>query len=603
MPALPLGHLSVPGPIRSAPGSPRSWHLLAVGSVVLATAISALIAWGADRPSFPYDEIDQLQMARLLAGFDMPKVTGAGYYPLWSLLIVPLWWISGGDAFAVYAGAISLGLVVGIATIAPLSCLGRRMRLSNPQAVVAASVTVTMPSVALQSDYAMSERLIFLMLALTVLTAWRLYERPGVLRAVVFGVTVGLLYFTHVRLLAVVLVAGVWVMLLALRDVRAALVGAATLAGSAVLAHTLGYELNVRLLGGFTQGESILDTLGAARPGLLLRSGLGQAWTQIVGTFGLSVVGLVALIVWSWREIRRLRAGRATFVLGVVVALSLLATIKWASDYHLYTASWRRLDTWLYGRYIDPASLILVSIAVALLIRGIRRGVVLWAAAGSMVVIVPTVAWVAREAPIWAYRTPAHVPGIMPWWGLLPEDAPAPGQSVLAAGGAAFWAVASLTTVLLLSVVLVLRRSSRLIVVGIAVAFAAASVVADGSSNEFRRGEGNPPAALQALRTALQESDASVQFDWGCQPDGSRSATAGNYLGYWLLPTVMETINTARGDVPDADVLISCNPDDQGTLTGTEAMQEVPGTRFRDRTVWVRSPALAARVAELDAER
>jgi hypothetical protein len=599
MPALPLGRVSDPGPARTAAGSPRLWRALAIGAVLLAAAVSVAVAWGADRPSFPYDEIDQLQMGRLLAGGELPKVTGAGYYPLWSFLLVPLWWLAGGDAFAVYAGAIAVGVFVGLLAIVPLARLARRMRLSASQATVAAALTVTMPSVALQADYAMSERVLFLMMALTVLTAWRLWERPGTVRAVVFGATVGLLYFTHVRLLAVVVVAGLWLVLFLLHHVRAGLIGLGSLAVASTAAHLIGRELNVRLLGGFTQGDGILDTLLLARPGLLVRSGLGQAWTQVVGTFGLAPLGLVILVVWSWRELRRLRAGRATFTLGVVLALALLATVKWASDYHLYTGPWRRLDTWLYGRYIDPASLILVVIAAAVIIRTVRRGPVIWAAGFSVVIIAPSVLWLSREAPIWAFRTPAHVPGIMPWWGLLPEVAPAAGATPSLATGAGFWLVASTTTLAALVALFVLRRRTPLVTIALLLAFAAASIVADGASNEFREAEGNPPGNLPALRAALSETDASVQFDWGCQPDGSRSATTGNYFGYWLLPTVVETINTAQGDVADADLLISCNPDEGGVLTGTEGRTEVPGTRFRDRTVWVLPGELADRLAGL----
>lgn len=599
MPALPLGRVSGPGPIRTAAGAPTLWRVLAVIAVLVATGVSISIAWGADRPSFPYDEIDQLQMSRLLSGAAVPKVTGAGYFPLWSVLLIPLWWVTGGDAFAVYAGAIGIGVVVGLSAIIPLAALARRARISPAQATVAAAVTATMPSIALQSDYAMSERLLFLVMAITVLTAWRLWERPSTARAVVFGVTVGLLYFTHVRLLAVVIVAGAWLVLFTLHQVRVGLVGLVTLLVASAGAHIGGRELNERLLGGFTQGESILDTLMMARPGLLLRSGLGQAWTQVVGTFGLAPLGFVILVVWSWRELRRLRAGRATFVLGVVIALATLATVKWASDYHLYTGPWRRLDTWLYGRYIDPASLLLVVIALAVIVRGVKRTPVLWAGAVSLLVMVPTVLWVAREAPIWAFRTPAHVPGIMPWWWLLPDSAPPAGMAPSWSTGLGFWLIASAATMAIFSFTLLLRRRATVVAVVLLASFGVASVVADGASNLFRDSEGNPPGNLPALRTALQEQDATIQFDWGCQPDGSRSATTGNYFGYWMLPTVMETINTSRGDVPDADVLISCSPDDGGEITGTEGLENVPGMRFRDRSVWVRPGPLADRIAEL----
>ncbi len=584
--AFPLGRISEPAPMRRAGGSVFLWRVIATIAVVIAAAISIVVAWGAGYPSFPYDEIDQLQMSRLLAGMDMPKVTGGGYYPLWSLLLAPLWWLTS-DPFAVYTGAIAIGVVVGLAAIAPLAAIARRFRLSTSQAIAAAAVTVTIPAVAVQSDYALSERMLFFVTSVAVLAAWRLWERPTHARAILFGLALGALYFTHVRVLAVVLAAAVWIVLFAFRNWRVAFTGAIALAAFTIAAHVGGRELNELLLGSFNQGEGLLDTLRASRPGLLLRSALGQAWSQVVGTFGLAAIGFVVIVRSSWLELRRLRAGRATFVLGIVIAAFLLTTIKWASDYHLYTRPWRRIDTWLYGRYFDSIAIILVVIAVAVIVRGIRRATVLWSIGLSLAVIVPSVLWIGREAPLWAYRTPAHIPGVMPWWGLLPTSEVPPGEIPTLFNDGRFWVVASLTALASLVVILALRRFTTVLVLTSAIAVAVASYAADGSSTEFRTVEGAPPSGIHALREALDQTDATVDFDWGCQPDGSRSALAINYYGFWLLPTVLKQINTSRGDVVDADVLVSCDLFDGGSFVATEGRVRIPDVDFHGRTVWV----------------
>lgn len=587
--AFPLGHVSTPAPARRGPGSGRLWTVLAVVMPVVAAAVSIAVAWNADNPSFPFDEIDQLQMSRLLAGLDVPKVTGGGYYPLWSFLIAPLWWILR-DPFAVYAAALAIGIVVGLATILPLTLLARRLRLSTAQGVVVASIAVTMPSIALQSDYALSERLLFLILSVAVLTAWRLWERPTHLRAVVFAVTVAALYFTHVRVLTVVLASALWLVLFALRNWRVAITGLVVLIVTAAGADVVARELNVLLLGDFAQGENLLETLRATRPSLLLRSAIGQAWAQLVGSFGLAAVGLVALLRWTWQELRHLRAGRATYVLAITLALFLLTTIKWASEYHLFTRPWRRIDTWLYGRYIDPVTLILVVIALAVIIRGIRRSTVAWAGVVSLLLILPAVLWVGRDAPLWAYRTPAHIGGVMPWWWLLPDSPPVqPGEIPTLWNDGRFWVVASIATLLVLAVVFLLRRWGTIVVVLLAAAFTVATLVADQASNAFHDLEGAPPAAVQPLREALDGSGATVAFDMGCSGNGARDAIALNYYGYWLLPTVVSTFDASAGP-GEADLIISCEEAPTPEVAGATLL---PDSAFFDRAVWVRDGAIA----------
>lgn len=586
MTALPVGALTHP-PTRP-PQVSVGWRVLAIAAPLLAAATTVWVAWNAGHPSFPFDELDQFQMSRLILGLDTPRTIGAGYYPLWSFLLAPIWLFTS-DPFVFYSATIAIGVVVGLSTIAPLAHLARRLRLTREQSVTAASIVVTMPAVVIQADYGLSERLLFLMVALTTLTAWRLWERPGYARAVLFASVVAAMYFTHARMLAVVLAAAAWLLLFLLRNWRVGIVAFVTLVALVILADWSARYLNTALLGDFSQGENLLATLRASRPGLLLRSALGQAWTQIVGSFGLVAVGLVAVVRWSWFELRRLRAGRATFVLALVASSYLLTVIKWASDYHLYTRPWRRLDVWLYGRYLDPVAILLVLIALGLIIRGIRRAPVLWAGTVSIAVMVPTVFWVALDAPTWGYVTPAHIPGVMPWWWTLPAEPFPDGERIVPTlfNEDRFWVIASLCTLAVLALLLLLRRRALLLTAGLAVLFAASSVVADGASDHFHEIEGTPPAAISGLRSAIAEAGgASVAFDVGCDPNGGQSAVTQNYFGYWLLPEIIETFNSAKRSVTP-DVVISC----QGVATPPGVPDDavlVPDSAFLGHEVWVR---------------
>lgn len=597
MTAFPVGTVAAPSR-RGEPGE-RVWRVAAVVAVAVAALVSAKVAFSAVGPAFPYDEIDQLQMSRLLAGFDVSEVRGAGYYPAWSFLLAPIWWFTS-DALTMYRTAIAIGLVLGLAAIAPLALLARRLRLTTPQAVVAAAVVVTLPAVALQSDYALSERMLLLAVSVMVLAAWRLWERPSLLRAVAFTAMVGVVYFTHVRVAAAVLASAVWLLLFALRNWRIALVGLVSLAVFALAAQHFGSALNVELIGQFSQGDSLTDTLTTTRAGLLLRSGLGQAWTQIVGTLGVAAVGLVSLAVWAWREVRRFRAGRATYLLAIVVAMYLLTTVKWASDYHLFTRPWHRLDTWLYGRYIDPFTSLVVLVGVAVIIRGARRRVLVAAGAVSLAVILPTVLWVARDAPTWGYVTPAHIPGVTPWYWLLPGSPFPDGTRLVPApwNENRFWVYASLTAIVALALIYVFRRFRKSLAVGLLLAAALMSVVGDGASDRFRDLEYTPPAALPELMQALEATGpVDAQFDKGCNPDGAYESVTINFYGFWLAPTVLSTYDSTTG-TPSADLLILCEGEEPD---GRDDAVVLPGSEYRGTMVWVAEGPLAAELERLDA--
>src|SRR3954471_9270353 len=87
-------------PSRSA----RAWRIAALVAVLVAVAAHVWVAASALHkgfPTFSYDEIDTLLVGRAALGIPSPQVAGAGYFPLSSILVSPVWWITS-DPFVFY---------------------------------------------------------------------------------------------------------------------------------------------------------------------------------------------------------------------------------------------------------------------------------------------------------------------------------------------------------------------------------------------------------------------------------------------------------------------------------------------------------------------
>jgi len=575
----------------------RLWRALAVVAVTLSVAVNVLLAWGARSVSFPYDEVDTLLLGRLALGMQTPHPVGGGYYPGWSILLSPIWWLTS-DPFAFYRIAMVVGLLVGALTIWPLARIATRFGLTTAQAVTVAAIVMALPAHSVQSGYLLSERLVLPLLVLTVLAAFRLSERPGYLRAVLLAAAAAAALFAHARMLELVGTTAVWLLLLLLRRgrvARVALVGLVALGAFSWVADRAALHLNRLLLArGFTQTDRLGDLLAKTRPGLVFRTAVGEAWTQLVGSFGLVAVGLVVGLVLAWRELRRREVGPVCFVLGTAVGLWLLSAASWATPYQLYDRPWRRLDTWLYGRYADPAVAMVVLVGLCAVVVGVRRAPLLWAWVAALVVALPAVFFVSRDAPLWAYVTPAHLPGILPWAWALP-DHPVPYGLVPSFTNAnRFWVLATVTALVPLLVLalghLVGRRARGLLArprawaLGVTVLVLAmavgGSVVADRPSDRFREAHAVPAEAL-ALRDLLAaHPGATVAFDSHCPRPRSHSATQRNLVMWWLLPTVVEA-GWDRGD----DVVVSCPHGGPSHVSGAVRL---PGRLFGGAdVVWV----------------
>lgn len=560
----------------------RRWPAAAIVAVLVATWAHLWVAASALRrgvPTFSYDEVGTLMISRAMAGLPSPEVTGAGYFPGSAALVAPVWWLAD-DPDAVYRVAIGLGVVVALVTIWPLARLATRLGLTMPQSVAAAAVVMALPARSLQADLALAEKPLFLLLVLAVLAAARLAERPTYGRAAILGVLVAAAYFTHVRALTIVAAAAVWLLLLAQRHPRVALVGGLTLGtlswGAGRLAHHLNGLVDPN---GFSQGAGFVDDLQATRPGLVGQTLLGQSWEQLVSTYGLAIVGILALAGLVRAELRHRSPGPAGLIALATLALFSASVLAWAVEDQLYATSWRRLDAWIYGRYVDPVFALLALVGLAAIVRGVGGRMLRATWCLALAVAVPTVLWLAPQAPTWAFITPGHIPGAMAWSWALPEAEIPPGLVPTLGNANRFWLLATLTALVPLAVLVAARR--RPVLVGATVlALAVPGVVAaDQASGRYQHELGLRPALTTMLRDiAAAHPGTTVSYIERCPDDLHRPGGRRNRYAWLLLPTVVSRD-------PAADIVIAC----PGAPTAaTPGAVPLPESAYGELLAWVR---------------
>lgn len=521
--------------------------------------ITAYVAMTAVAPAFPFDEIHLLEVSRIFAGLDVPRVRGAGYYPGWAILFAPVWWMTA-DPEVVYRTAAVLGWLIAAVTIVPLARIAGRFRLTPPQALTAAAVVSSLPARSVQADYVLSERALFLFVVLATLAAFRFWEHATHARAALLAIAVAGVYLTHMRMLPFLLAAAVWLLGFGLRRWRVAVTGLLVLAVGAILANRLGNHINrVALQSSAAQSDSVFDKIENLRPGLFLRVALGQTWNQFVGSYGLIAIGLVAVGFLVWKEIRVLRMGRASWILGTFAATWILSVLAWAGDWSLFGNPWRRLDAWVYGRYVDPVAAVVILVGIAVVIRGVSNRTWLAALATGLAVVVPTVLWVAREAPTWGYVTPAHIAGVLPWAWLLPKEPTPPGLLPTFTNENRFWLIASLTALACLIAYRLIRRARRAIAVGLVALAVLGSLGANTSSDKFRASQALADSVVAPVQDLL-DRDRSLEMAWdtACDRRGFTSGVGQNMIGWKFVDQAI--LGSMRSDeaVPTEDLVFSC---------------------------------------------
>jgi hypothetical protein len=385
--AAPSGTRRAAAGAERADPPPRRTVLVGVVPVVLAAvtvAVHVVLARHMRTPIIHADEFGYLMGAHFMARGGSP--TGAPYYPGYSALLVPLWWISR-HPLTVYRWALDVNAVLAGATAVLSFLLARRLApRSGPLTWGGAALVVSAyPAVVMYSNLAESENLLvpgFLVVALLVLGA---VERPTPRRWAVAAGATGLLYAVHGRAVAVaaaLVLTAAWV----LRPWRARVPHLAA-AASALLGALAASELWIRWVTRPVPGRQL--PARSTSPSLTSRFATAHGLSHVgvvLGGEGLYLLAGAAplLVLGVAASVRALRARRGPpAVDGRWHAFLLLSVLLGAGVAAVFLATGHRIDDAAYGRYVEVFAVPVMLVGAVTAARLRERPVALWWALGA----------------------------------------------------------------------------------------------------------------------------------------------------------------------------------------------------------------------------
>jgi hypothetical protein len=391
-------------------GGRRRWTPLAVAAAVVAVAavVAAHLALMAPLrvPVIHPDELGYVQNAHYLARGGLKPTTE--YYPGYSLLLVPLWWLTR-EPLTVWRGALVINAALAGVAVVLAWCLLERLapELDRRWRALIVAATAAYPALLLFSDFSMAETAFAAAFLGVCVLAARAFDgaehagegSPGWGRWALLGAGCGLLALVHPRGFAVYVAVGLLGLLALARSRRGAAPLAALAAGLAagfavtrVLVATLkdpASRFSAYSPGGILSRAASLH--GALN---LVSEAGGQLFYLSVATLGLIPFGL-------WLSLRALRAAvggdrRAPVMTRAFVGLAFLGV--WAVS-SLFMNLGTRADKLVYGRYNDGAIAPLLLLALAELARPAAgravtlgrarlRAAATWAAVGAGTLVV-----------------------------------------------------------------------------------------------------------------------------------------------------------------------------------------------------------------------
>ncbi|GAC1533332.1 MAG: hypothetical protein NVS3B12_12600 [Acidimicrobiales bacterium] len=348
-------------------GLPRRIALVLVGlaSVAALVAVHLVLSSPMRVPIIHPDELGYLENARFLARGGLRSETE--YYPGFSLLLVPLWWL-GTAPLTIYRQTLGLEAVLaglgGWATwrLTPRLAPG----LSGWRRLVLVAMVSVYPPFLLFGDFALAETAFAAMFAVVVLAAANALPSRRPSRWAVLGLTSGLLTLVHPRGLAVVVAAGLaGLVVLGLR--RSSLAPLLAMSGGMVASLALTRWLVTYVKGPASNGFAAYRPDGIISKSLSLHGAssliaelAGQLFYLSVATAGLVPLGL---LVGGRALVRTVRGDRAPWVLTQAFATTAFCGV-WALS-SLFMNLGDRADKLIYGRYNEGVIVPLLVIALA----------------------------------------------------------------------------------------------------------------------------------------------------------------------------------------------------------------------------------------------
>lgn len=563
------------------PDGPRS-PLARTLVPVLVTVATLLVVWRVQAVAlrdvtglvWTDDEMGPLATSRLLAGVGEPlALAHMSYYPLWAVVLVPIWWLTSDPAEA-YRLAVTLSALCATLLVLPLAALARRLRLSTTGAVLAGVVAVA-PGRTVYSGFALIENFLMLVVATALLLGVRYAERRTVGRAVWFGLGAAAMFVAHGRMVGVVGVTVAWFALDAWLSRgerrRAAVVGGVVTVGAALAGYLFHHALAAQLYADASGRESEgLNRILSGELAQALMSALGQVWYAGAAWLGLPVLG--AWVVWRLcrREWRERSVGMGAWLAAAALVTYAISVLTWSAPLDREAS---RLDIISYGRYIEPFLVLLATAGLALLAR--RRTPprsALWLAVGVVVgswVLFSVLVLPGRDPHGW--WAPINVPALLGWvWN--GDERPQ-------------WYLATLWSSVAVVVYLLVRRwlvARRVVVAVVGVLFAIGSVLAQTQYlREWSQSTGRPPGLVGVVEQLDVDAVAYdvAGTDW----------TGQNLFQFWLLEDHrVDVFDSSLGQAPADDLVISRREWPAAASLGATLV----ATSERNEALWVLPGAL-----------
>jgi hypothetical protein len=580
-----------------APSRSRARIILAAIPAVVAVVVVALahvyVAWGSTAPVFYTDEVGYIANAQLMAGIGEPRdFSASSYYIGWSVLLVPLWWITQ-DPQQVYIGSVALSVLCGILIVAPLTWIARWFGMSTPWAVVAASAVAVAPARLVMSNFGLAENFIALLIACAVVAAIRYSEKQSLGRAAVLAGIASYLFLTHARTAPVLIATALWIVFSSWRRWKTILVAGGVAALIAVPGFLL-YRSLVPLMyePGVDREERGFTRLFQLDPFAGLTATIGQLWYALAAWYGFAILALIVVAVRTVVEIRQRKPALATWA--SLVFLGILAiSVVWIAA--AIDRGDPRLDIYAYGRYLDSvlAILALTGIAIALT-RMTRQLALVWGAVALLIAALFFIV-VYRQVPSGpgTWWGPNSVPGIIQWdWPNVTSAERPP------------WVIATIAALLIVAAaaaatVFLSQRAATVIVASVAlVAFLASGIAAEIKTI---RPNFSPWYTSFTLRTDVTETlaeypDASLSFDRVGLSDtlGGVDTVSRNAYQFWLSPRAVPVFTSEDAD-PETDLVISRKDWPRAGELGARLVAEDTG--MFNNALWVLPGALQDEMA------
>ncbi len=555
--------------------------LTAVVAIAAVAGLHLNSAWGSTQPIFFTDEIGYLFNAEIMAGVGLtPSLTGGSYYLGWSVLLVPLWWVTQ-DPQNVYLGAMVLSVLCGVAVVVPAYLVARRLGLSPLAGILAAAAVSVAPSRTVMSNFALAENFIALLVAVSALAAFRFAERASLGRAaVLLGVT-SYLAITHARLSPLAIAAGLWVVMLGLR--RLPLLWALLVPVAVVVPGMLAYRAIVApMYETAGREERGLGRLLSLDPAAALTATFGQLWYVFAAWFGFALLGLIWVAMRAVGEARERRIGIALWAAASFVGV-LGISVVWIAG--ALERGDPRYDLYAYGRYLDSVLFLFALVGISRVRRGATRRLLLgWLVPSVLVTAIFFIFIVPQVPTAGAWFGPNSVPGIIQWeWPLLTAATSPPW--IPASSAALFVVVAAIAATIER---MPATRPAVLVATMALLAFSVSSVAAESRSIRPSYDAWYESFTLRhAVEAALARyPDAEIAFDDVRLSDslGGADTVSHNAYQYWLVPRQLPVFDSAEDD-PVGDLVISRKEWPQGEAVGARKVADDTG--LFDNALWV----------------